>query len=322
MVLRKAKIPILLHVHRIWDEAPHNALTDLLYFKDQFLCVFRESDQHVGGQDGVIRLIRSPNGVEWKAHALFAEKGVDLRDPKLSVTPDGRLMLLMGGSIYHKGQYVSRQPRVAFSTDSLHWSPLQPILFPHEWLWRITWHQGKGFGISYSFLDPSDRGLGTVAKLFMTDDGLHYDLVTHLNIPGNPSEGTLQFLSHGQIIGLFRRDKYGNNDAWVGMSYFPFLSWRWKVAHYHVGGPNFIVLPNDQMWAAGRILNLTPYGVLGKMALMRFNFDVLEPLLILPSGGDTGYPGLVYQDEILWMSYYSSHEEKTAIYLAQIQLPT
>ena len=31
-------------------------------------------------------------------------------------------------------------------------------------------------------------------------------------------------------------------------------------------------------------------------------------------------PGLVWHDNLLWMSYYSSHEGKTSIYLAKIKL--
>ena len=44
-----------------------------------------------------------------------------------------------------------------------------------------------------------------------------------------------------------------------------------------------------------------------------------EPVLTFPSGGDTSYPGLVWHDGLLWMSYYSSHEGKTSIYLAKIK---
>ncbi|MCF6285976.1 MAG: exo-alpha-sialidase, partial [Candidatus Hydrogenedentes bacterium] len=43
-----------------------------------------------------------------------------------------------------------------------------------------------------------------------------------------------------------------------------------------------------------------------------------KPVLTLPSGGDTSYPGFVWHDDVLWMTYYSSHEEKTSIYLAKI----
>ena len=41
--------------------------------------------------------------------------------------------------------------------------------------------------------------------------------------------------------------------------------------------------------------------------------------LALPSGGDTSYPGLVWHDNLLWMTYYASHEGKANIYLARIR---
>ena len=47
----------------------------------------------------------------------------------------------------------------------------------------------------------------------------------------------------------------------------------------------------------------------------------LEEFLKLPSGGDTSYPGLVVHERLLWVSYYSSHEGKTSIYLARVRLP-
>ena len=47
-----------------------------------------------------------------------------------------------------------------------------------------------------------------------------------------------------------------------------------------------------------------------------------DPVLTLPSGGDTSYPGLVWHDGLLWISYYSSHEgKKSAIYLAKVRFP-
>ena len=42
---------------------------------------------------------------------------------------------------------------------------------------------------------------------------------------------------------------------------------------------------------------------------------------ILPSGGDTSYPGLVWHQGKLWMSYYAAHEGKAAIYLTTIEVP-
>jgi hypothetical protein len=40
----------------------------------------------------------------------------------------------------------------------------------------------------------------------------------------------------------------------------------------------------------------------------------------LPSGGDTSYAGMVIHDGLLWLSYYSSHQGKTSIYLARLKV--
>ena len=48
--------------------------------------------------------------------------------------------------------------------------------------------------------------------------------------------------------------------------------------------------------------------------------DSYKPVLTVPSGGDCSYPGLVWRDNLLWMSYYSSHEGKTSVYLAKIKI--
>jgi hypothetical protein len=52
--------------------------------------------------------------------------------------------------------------------------------------------------------------------------------------------------------------------------------------------------------------------------LARMTRTSYEPVLTLPSGGDCSYPGMVWHDDRLWISYYSSHEGKTSIYLAKV----
>ena len=31
---------------------------------------------------------------------------------------------------------------------------------------------------------------------------------------------------------------------------------------------------------------------------------------------------MIFHEDLLWMSYYSTHEEKTSIYLAKVRLPS
>src|SRR5688572_1872926 len=138
----------VLSVARIWAEAEHSAFTDLIRHWDRWFCTFREGANHAS-PDGVIRLIASDDGIAWRSVARLAEAGIDLRDPKFSVTPDGRLMIVAGGSVMEQGRYVGRQPRVFFSVDGSSWKPSAKFLSPGHWLWRATWFKGTAYGVSY-----------------------------------------------------------------------------------------------------------------------------------------------------------------------------
>ena len=87
----------LVEVSKIWDQAPHNAFTDLTRWKDQFYCAFREGRGHVS-VDGRIRILRSVDAKTWDSAALVSFQGYDFRDAHLSVTPDDRLMLIGGAA--------------------------------------------------------------------------------------------------------------------------------------------------------------------------------------------------------------------------------
>ncbi len=307
--------PKIRSVEKIWDYAEHNALTDLIYYNNYFYCVFRESDAHVFGQDGIVRVIRSRNGDHWEPHSTVEKNGVDLRDPKLSITPDNQLMLLVEEVVYEDEKALSRFSSVSFFKNE--WSSLQTICRPFDWLWRITWHKGTAWGVSYR--PGKDRWR---LWLWKSENGLDWSSVMEWDIPDGPNETTLRFTDDDTMVALVRRNFKTNGHAWIGTSRPPYTVWKWKETKHHLGGPDFIILPDQQMWAAGRIVERNPYGWFQKTALLRMSLDKIEPALLLPSGGiDCSYPGMVYHDRCLWLSYYSSHEEKTAIYLAQIELP-
>lgn len=317
--IRAAEVdrPEIVSVTKIWDQAPHSAFTDLIRFGDQWVCSFREGDGHVGG-DGKSRVLVSDDGEHWESAALVAEEGVDLRDPKLSITPDGRLMMVMGGSVYGGTKTLKeRQPRVSFSADGRTWTAPVRVLDLGEWLWRVTWHDGAAYGVSYNARDrrapdPEEWTL----RLVKSADGVHYDDVTRLDVPGWPGETTLRFLDDGRMVALVRRER-DDQSGWIGVSSAPFTDWQWTPTGHRLGGPNFIQLPSGKLWAASRLHERDR----AKTTLARMTTDSYEPVLTLPSGGDTSYPGLVWHDGLLWMTYYSSHEGKSNIYLAKVRLP-
>lgn len=305
----------LIDVRKIADDAPHNAFTDLIYWHDQFVCAFRQGRGHVS-TDGRIAILISADGDKWSRAATLSLPELDLRDASLSATPDGRLMLI-GGVAPRKadGESSATGSFVAFSENGRDWTTPQVVVEPGRWLWRVSWHDGKAYGVSYA--TPDDH---PVASLLVSDDGVKYkELVPKLLAEGYPTEAVIRFAADGTAYCLQRRDGSAPvNSAYLGVSQPPYKQWQWDDLHEFFGGPNLLQLPDGHWIGAGRIVRE------GKpttdVALLDVAAKTLTPLLSLPSGGDTSYPGLVYRKGVLWISYYSSHEGKTNIYLAKVRL--
>src|SRR4051794_27321227 len=101
----------------IWNHAKHNAFTSLARFQNRWYCAFREGEGHVS-LDGKIRVLASADGESWSSASLLENPGKqfpDLRDPKLTITPDGRLMLTAGASF--RGEASKFQTFTWFSAD-------------------------------------------------------------------------------------------------------------------------------------------------------------------------------------------------------------
>jgi len=308
----------LISVKKIGDQAPHCAFTDLAFWKGHFVCAFREGRAHVA-TDGKIRILSSPDGENWSSSALLALEGFDLRDAGLSVTPDDRLMLI-GGAAPRKNEkeLVPTGSFIAFSDDGVKWTKPQIVVEPGRWLWRVNWRDGKAYGISYS----SFRGASgaSYTSLLVSDDGIKYrELVPKLFDEETPTEATVRFDEDGTMYCVQRRDGTPRwKSAMFGASRPPYTEWKWRDLGMHVGGPNFIRLPTGQWIATGRFFHDKKPKT--DLAWLDVEKGTIEPILSLPSGGDTSYPGLVWHDGVLWVSYYSSHEGKANVYLAKVSI--
>jgi hypothetical protein len=310
----------LLNVKKIWDQAPHNAFTDLVRWNEQFYCAFREGRGHVS-TDGRIRVLSSRDAEAWSSAGLIELAGYDLRDAHLSVTPDHRLMLLGGAAPRPKdGQSAPTGSFVAFSKDGAERTRPDIVVEPGRWLWCVTWHEGKAYGVSY----PAPDGSPDI-DLLTSRDGLTWQpLVPKLYGVGFPNETTLRFDKSGTCYALVRRDKQGDQpySAVLGISRGDYTQWQWHdlgPEFNGFGGPNLIQLPTGQWLAAGR---MHQDGAHTALCCLDVKEHKMTKLLKLPSGGDTSYPGLVWHDSLLYVSYYSSHEGKTSIYLAKVKINT
>jgi hypothetical protein len=301
----------LVSVERIWDKAPHNAFTDLVRFNNRFFCVFREGEKHVSA-DGALRVITSKDGKNWESAALITSPNSDLRDAKITVTPDGKLML-SGAEALHDKSVHTHQSLVWFSDDGYKWSEKQEIGDPDFWLWRTTWHNGEAYNFGYGYREEKSL------RLYSASDGKTFEtLVENLNIEGYPNETSIVFKGDTAFC-LLRRDGEKKSGLF-GISLPPYTTWKWEDMEIRIGGPHMIFLPDERLIAAVRL-----YGSDGwspartSLCLINQKTGKLTEALELPSGGDTSYAGLTLFDSFLWVSYYSSQEEKTAIYLAKVK---
>lgn len=178
----------LLSVKKIWDAAPHNAFTDLIRHNGRFFCVFGEGTTHVS-PDGALRVITSADGENWESAALITSENSDLRDAKITVTPDGKLML-SGAEAFHDKSVHTHQSLVWFSDDGTKWSEKHEIGDPDFWLWRTTWHNHEAFNFGYGCGEKKSL------RLYKSADGKNFEtLVEDLNIASYPNETSIVFKS-------------------------------------------------------------------------------------------------------------------------------
>jgi hypothetical protein len=315
------------YVQKIWDNGNHSAFTSLLKCNGKYYCSFREGESHIfdkdGKAEGKARIIVSDDGERWESLLLMGKKTFDLRDPKLSVTPQGKIMVLMGGSVYENKTLKRRVPHVSFSSDGKNFTPPTPIQLDKDvetgadWLWRVTWDsEGVGYGVVYS--QPNDSEGDHVISLVKTVDGANYQLVAKLDVTGNPNEATVRMFPDKRMGIMVRRESDDQKGYW-GVSSPPYTEWTWTKMEMRLGGQDFIVLENGKIIAGTRSHYIPSFP---KTVLLAGNDQgKFQEIYVLPSGGDTSYPGLLIEGDELWVSYYSTHETgKAAVYLAKLPL--
>jgi hypothetical protein len=296
-------------VEKIWSEGPHNAFTDLARFNDRWYCVFREGAGHVSA-DGKVRVLTSDDGKSWKSSALLAHAAGDLRDPKLAVTPDGELMI---STVVWTPNHPTRkhQSLAYFSRDGEKWSDPVAIGDENFWLWRTSWHDKVAYNIGYA--THGDKQV----RLYSSRDARRFQtLVERLDVKNkSPNESAIIWKADGTAYCLLRCED--PNRAQVGIAKAPYRDWTWHALDQAFGGPNLIEHTSGALLAAGRIYTPSAHT---SLCWLDVKSKKLVELVNLPSGGDTSYPGLVWHEGLLWMSYYSSHEGKTSVDLAKIKV--
>ncbi|WP_166425047.1 hypothetical protein [Paraglaciecola sp. 20A4] len=311
----------IIDVKRVTQGSKHHAFTDLCDFNGILYCSFRVADNHVS-DDGQINVVTLSESAEVLYTQRIIMPDTDLRDPKLSVTPTGELLLLAYARRTSKtklhGELGNQYPVIWLSQDGLSWSSPKNIGEKHWWLWRLRWHDGKAYGIAYNrSKNAVHLYSGDPKRSFHRHRSQIFSLQKHNK--GYPNESDMCFAENGTAHVILRRDS-DTYSAQLGSSKPPYSNWQWRDLGFYLGGPNMLRLNNDSALLAGRVIYKT------KLVTAILNIDLksakVSLLTILPSAGDNSYPAMVKRGNRLFISYYSSHQDQQAhIYLAELTLP-
>ncbi|MDR7208990.1 hypothetical protein [Flavobacterium piscis] len=300
------------------DDISYN-FTDLVYFKERWFLIFRESDSHAFGKDGVINLYTRLDNEIWTLVKTFKVDGIDLRDPKFSVNDD-QLMLYLHGSKYVDKELLGFSDYRSVCIEGNNWEDLEEVKLLNSkpliskikgnegWPWRVTWYKHKAYTFGYS-----SWGF----DLYDSTDGLAFNC---LNIIPKAfpfrGEATIRVDDKGDFYAVIR-----STDLILAKSTDHNKSWQVfdKIQVLSLGGPNFIFYEN-KMLITGRDSRA--------MQVVLYSYDLINnnyrKLLTFPSGGDCGYAGMVIKDGELWVSYYSSHDRykgrHSDIYIKNVKL--
>lgn len=266
--------------------------------------------------DGHIEVVTLTRKGRVLARQRLCLPGWDLRDPKLSIDDRGVLWLTSyAKTVDAAGNVLASRNLSWFSKTGTSWSSMHWFGENHWWLWKITWHNKQAFSLAYHRYDEQlDLFTGHPGKQ-MQRTVSHVLSKRHHNL-GYPNESVLHFDRNDHLWALSRRDK-DSLTAQLGRSAFPHTGWVWRDLGMYIGGPAWLPLTHQTMLVCGR--DIDNKRVATKLWLLHKPSAQLQDLCTLPSAGDTSYPGLVIDQDTLYVSYYSSHIDNVSrVYLATL----
>lgn len=299
----------------IWDASPHNAFTDLIRWKDRWYCSFREGSAHAS-YDGKVRILQSDDGEKWESLAQFAEEGRDLRDPKLCILPDGRLLVGMGVRTQDENEPQNwyTATRVSITADGEQWES-RIVGDPQVWMWRFVTHGDYVYSFGYRQV-PKGLGGETYLVFYRSRDAVDWERIVQTEAGGGyVNEAAFVFRPDDQCVVLLRREG-GNNR--LGLSRPPYTTWTWSELNDRFNGPDLVQFPDQRLLVGGRSKPAGSDSAKTAFAWLSIDPPQLIPAHTLRSRHETGYPGLYLLGNELWTSYYSSESGKCAIYIARL----
>lgn len=301
-----------------------NAFTDLSFFENKWVVVFREGSDHVGGAAGKIKILTSTGGVDWKVEKTLGVDSVDLRDPKIMIdSVNGSLYVTFFGiDLKAATRGAIRNYFVEYLPENLE-DPITEI--EETWLnkanyrsWRWTFENSSNYCIAYRISGYTD----TTTNLILLNSNHRFDnrrILKNLNFKGQPTEATIRFDAKKRMVMVIRSDEKGFH---IGTSDAPYTNFVWEPNNdfTRLASPNFLFYKSILV-LTGRDLRDNKFKL--------FTYDLathkLTEKIVFKGGYEVGYGGMSYNPDIpsqLWISYYSIENGGSGsnIYLAKVNL--
>lgn len=296
-----------LEVRKVFSNGKHNAFTAMRRFKGNLYLAFRSGDSHNSATADVL-VLRSPDGKAWE-QVWKVDAAKDDRDPQMLATDD-RLLLYcpaMNGT--------ALDTWLTETTDGTAWSPPVKVHEPQFILWKPCPHDGAFYATAHK-KDETSGGKGREVHLIRSGDGVRWEKVSLIRAGNWESETTLHFGEEGRAI-VFLRQKYGSPQAQILESAPPYTEWTARDAGLpHFSGHSVHVF-DGVTYLLSRFFG--PDKKAGALIYL-YEDGKLTPYCHLPSGGDCAYLEAVRDGANMLVSYYSTHEGSTDIYLAEVPL--
>jgi hypothetical protein len=312
-------------VRKVFDDGDHNAFTDLCRYRGRIYLTFRSCpDGHMVFASSRIIVLVSDDGLDWEQVVQFSVPQRDPRDPHFLVLGQ-RLFVYTGTWLVPPGDAprdLNDHLGYAISTtDGSSWEG--PVMLEGtygHYIWRAAARDGRAYlcgrrRLNFAAGWEAESNAEIIqGAMLESDDGIvwrHSALFTR----EHGDETAFLIATDGALLALARGTQ--GCPARICRSTPPYDTWTRTPLDRNVGGP-LLARWGDAILVGGR-RTVEPEGP--RTALSWLVDDGLVDVAELPSSGDNSYPGFVELDASrALLSYYSSHEETTSIYLAELSL--
>jgi len=297
-------MPRVLNHLTVVRDGKHNAFTSLVWWNGAYWLAYRKGERHAD-PTGQVCLCVSADRRHWREAARLKVPG-DSRDPFLVVTNDNQLAILFPNAPDQADGEPVIEQWIAFSHNGYDWQTPRRILDPRHHLFRVRRHDELYYGLD-CYREKTLRRL----ELWTSPDLMQWTRICQVGADdAGLNESDIIFRPDGEAW-IVSRAMTPSLHSWFSSAKPPYTDWRVESLGVRIQAPS--ILEHDgRVYVAGRsvprLLGETTWPFGQSLYVWELGRGRVTPVLRLPTGGDSTYPGFIKDPEgRLCISYYSQH---------------